>query len=125
MVIRRISCTRCCRNAMCCLSLPRERSDTRGLIGASQLALLRPGSHVIVLSRGGIVDETALAEALRTGHIGAAWVDAYLKEPPANSHPLFDAPNVTLTPHMSGVYRRLLGHFSTATCRECTAACES
>jgi phosphoglycerate dehydrogenase-like enzyme len=66
--------------------------------------MLPVGSHVVVLSRGGIVDERALADALREGHVGAAWVDAYLQEPPDETQPLFDAPNVTLSPHMSGVF---------------------
>jgi phosphoglycerate dehydrogenase-like enzyme len=77
---------------------------TESFIGARELALLPPNAHVIVISRGGIVDETALAQALHSGHIGGAWVDAYLSEPPLPSHPLFAAPNVVLTPHMSGVY---------------------
>jgi phosphoglycerate dehydrogenase-like enzyme len=85
--------------------------DTRGLIGAQELAKLPRNAHVIVLSRGGIVDETALADALVTGRIAAAWVDTYLEEPPTATHPLFDAPNVTLTPHMSGVYADYWKHF--------------
>jgi phosphoglycerate dehydrogenase-like enzyme len=86
------------------VTAPRTQ-DTGGLIGASQLAMLPRGSHVVILSRGGIVDERALADALRSGHVGAAWVDAYMQEPPDETHPLFDAPNITLSPHMSGVCR--------------------
>jgi phosphoglycerate dehydrogenase-like enzyme len=78
---------------------------TESFIGARELSLLPPNAHVIVISRGGIVDEAALAQALHSGHIGGAWVDAYLKEPPPPSHPLFTAPNIVLTPHMSGVYK--------------------
>lgn len=78
--------------------------QTRRLVGAAQLAMLPPGSYIVVLSRGGIVDERALAEALSAEHVGAAWVDAYLQEPPECTHALFDAPNITLSPHMSGVF---------------------
>lgn len=89
---------------------------TRGMIGERELALLRPGAYVVIISRGGIVDEESLAQALHMGHIAGAWVDCFLEEPPPPTHPLFDAPNIVLTPHMSGVYddywpvlRRLLG----------------
>jgi phosphoglycerate dehydrogenase-like enzyme len=77
---------------------------TMGMIGAEQLARLKKGSRVIVASRGGIVDEQALADALRSGHLAGASVDSFVEEPPPRDHPLFDAPNVILTPHVSGVY---------------------
>jgi phosphoglycerate dehydrogenase-like enzyme len=77
---------------------------TLGMIGTEQLAQLPQHAQVVVLSRGGIVNEAALAQALRSGQIGAAWVDAFFEEPPAVTNPLFDSPNITLTPHMSGVF---------------------
>jgi D-3-phosphoglycerate dehydrogenase len=72
---------------------------TRGLIGAAAIARLRPGAFVLNVARGGIVDEAAVAEALRSGHLGGAGIDVFETEPPAGS-PLLDAPNTVLTPHL-------------------------
>jgi len=77
---------------------------TAGLIGAAQLARLRRGAVVVVVSRGGLVDESALAAALHSGHIGGAAVDCFAQEPAPEDHPLFGAPGVLLTPHVSGIY---------------------
>jgi D-3-phosphoglycerate dehydrogenase len=72
---------------------------TRGLIGRDAIAKLKPGSIVLNVARGGIVDETALADALRSGHLGGAGVDVFSTEPPTDS-PLLDAPGCVLTPHL-------------------------
>ena len=72
---------------------------TRHLIGADQLAAVKPGVRLINCARGGIVDERALAEALRSGRVAAAAVDVFEEEPPWAS-PLLGAPNVVLTPHL-------------------------
>jgi len=72
---------------------------TRGLIGAAAIAKLRPGAFVLNVARGGIVDEAAVADALRSGHLGGAGIDVFDAEPPAGS-PLLDAPNTVLTPHL-------------------------
>jgi phosphoglycerate dehydrogenase-like enzyme len=77
---------------------------TVGMIGAAELAAMRPTARVIVISRGGIVVESALAEALRRGVIAGAAVDCLEREPPARDHPFFETPNLLLTPHVSGVY---------------------
>ncbi|HET9052436.1 MAG TPA: phosphoglycerate dehydrogenase [Candidatus Dormibacteraeota bacterium] len=74
--------------------------QTRGCIGAEQLAAMRPGARVVNVARGGIVDEAALAAALREGRIAGAAVDVFTKEPVAADNPLLDAPNVLLTPHL-------------------------
>ncbi|CAN5555650.1 phosphoglycerate dehydrogenase [soil metagenome] len=74
--------------------------DTRGIIGAQQLALMKPGAYLINVARGGVVDEDALAEALRDGRIAGAAVDVFSTEPPAADNPLRTAPNVILTPHL-------------------------
>jgi (S)-sulfolactate dehydrogenase len=76
---------------------------TRGLFNAQLLAAMRPGAVLINTARGGIVDEVALAEALKTGHLGGAAVDVFDVEPlPASNH--FDGcPNLVLTPHIAGV----------------------
>jgi D-3-phosphoglycerate dehydrogenase len=72
---------------------------TRGLIGRKELMKLKPGAIVLNVARGGIVDEAALADALRSGHVGGAGVDVFEQEPPTGS-PLLGAPNTLLTPHL-------------------------
>ncbi|KOV30932.1 oxidoreductase [Streptomyces sp. XY431] len=80
---------------------------TRGLIGRRELALLRPGAILLNTARGGIVDERALAEALRDpGHpLAAAAVDTFEHEHAAFDSPLFGLPNALLTPHVAGMTR--------------------
>lgn len=77
---------------------------TEGLIGAAELARMKPGARLILISRGGIVNESALAEALRSGQLGGAAVDCFVQEPTTPDHPFFDVPNLIMTPHMSGVF---------------------
>jgi phosphoglycerate dehydrogenase-like enzyme len=77
-------------------------AETRGLLGAPELALLRPEAHLIVVSRGGIVDEGALVAALRAGRLAGAGLDVAETEPLPPESPLWDAPNLLLTPHCSG-----------------------
>jgi D-3-phosphoglycerate dehydrogenase / 2-oxoglutarate reductase len=74
--------------------------ETRGLIGARELALLKRGAIVVNMARGGIVDDKALTEALESGHIRGAVLDVYEKEPLAPDHPLRKAKNALLMPHM-------------------------
>src|SRR5204863_5351392 len=71
----------------------------RGLLGRDAIAKLKPGAIVLNVARGGIVDEIALADALRSGQVGGAGIDVFEDEPPAGS-PLLDAPNTLLTPHL-------------------------
>jgi D-3-phosphoglycerate dehydrogenase / 2-oxoglutarate reductase len=73
---------------------------TRGMIGAAELAGMKPGAFILNVARGGIVDEVAAADALRSGHLGGAAFDVYTTEPPADDSPLRDAPNTVLTPHL-------------------------
>ena len=80
---------------------------TMGMIGKPEIALLKPTTRIVVVSRGGIVDETALADALRDGRIAGAAVDCFVREPLPVDHPFFDSPNLMLTPHMAGVHRGL------------------
>ena len=77
---------------------------TRGLIGARELGLLKPSAYIVNVSRGGIFDEGALIDALRARRIAGAALDVYANEPPDGSNPLFGLDNVTLTPHISGVF---------------------
>ena len=75
-------------------------SETRHLIGAAQIAKLKPGATIINCARGALIDENALADALNTGRIAGAAVDVYENEPPKGS-PLLTAKNVVLTPHLA------------------------
>ena len=72
---------------------------TRGLIGRREIARMRPGSILLNVARGGILDEAAVAEALVSGHLGGAGIDVFETEPPVGS-PLLEAPNTILTPHL-------------------------
>ena len=84
---------------------------TRGLIGERQLAAMKRGAVLVQASRGGVVDEAALAEQLRSGHLGGAAVDVYETEPIAAGNPLLAlegdaARKLLLTPHIAGVTRQ-------------------
>jgi len=74
---------------------------TRGLVNAQVLAAMKPDAHLINIARGPMVDESALLEALTQRHIGGATLDVFDTEPLPPGHPLWDAPNVTITAHMS------------------------
>lgn len=80
--------------------------ETRHLVAAAELALMKPGALLINTARGGLVDETALAAALRAGQLGGAAFDVLTEEPPVNGNPLLApdllaAPNFILTPHVA------------------------
>jgi phosphoglycerate dehydrogenase-like enzyme len=96
--------------------------STQGLIGERQLAQMKSGTILIHASRGGIVDESALASALRSGHLGGAAIDVYSSEPPAADNPLFAlegdaARRVLFTPHIAGVTRQATTHLCRAAWR--------
>jgi (S)-sulfolactate dehydrogenase len=76
---------------------------TRGLFSAQRIASMKKGAVLINTARGGIVDEAALAAALKSGHLGGAAIDVFDAEPlPAAPH-FADCPNLVLTPHVAGV----------------------
>jgi phosphoglycerate dehydrogenase-like enzyme len=85
--------------AVLCLPLTAE---TRGLIGARELAALRPHAWLVNIARGPIVDEAALMAALESRRLGGAILDVFDVEPLPASHPLWDLPNAVITPHISG-----------------------
>lgn len=78
---------------------PALTPETRGLIGAARLALLPPGALMINVGRGAVLDEAALVDALNSGHVAGAGLDVLAEEPPPPESPLWDMPNVILTPH--------------------------
>ena len=91
--------------------------ETRGLIGARELARMRKGAILINTARGGIVDEQALADALRSGHLGGAAVDVFTAEPidHATAAVFQGVPNLILTPHVAGVTLESNARISTVT----------
>jgi D-3-phosphoglycerate dehydrogenase / 2-oxoglutarate reductase len=86
------------RADMMTIHLPKT-PETQGLIGKEALAKTKPGVIIINAARGGLVDENALAEAVRSGHVAGAGIDVYATEPTTSS-PLFELPQVTVTPHL-------------------------
>jgi len=92
--------------------------ETRGIIGAEQLRRMKNSAVLVNVSRGALIDEPALAEALRSGTIAGAGLDVFMQEPLEKEHPLFGIENVLLSPHLAfytdDAYHRLEG--------ECVAA---
>jgi phosphoglycerate dehydrogenase-like enzyme len=72
---------------------------SRGIVGARELAAMKPTAILVNAARGAIVDEAALIDALRTGRIAGAGLDVYAQEPLPAEHPLRSLPNAVLTPH--------------------------
>ncbi len=79
-------------------------AETRGLFGAAQMRAMKPTARLINVARGAIVDQSALIEALRRGEIAGAALDVTSVEPLPQDSPLWDMPNVIISPHMSGDY---------------------
>lgn len=84
--------------------------ETRNMIGAAELSLMKPDAILINTARGGLVDERALIDALKSGQIGGAGFDVLTKEPPSEGNPLLDVklPNLILTPHNAWASREAM-----------------
>ena len=89
------------RSDVVAVTTPRT-PKTEGLLGEQQLGLMKPTSYLLVVSRGGIVDEDALAQMLREGRLAGAGLDVTATEPLPENSPLWDTPNLLITPHCSG-----------------------
>lgn len=79
--------------------------ETRGAVAGDELERLGPNGIVVNTARGGVVDETALEEALEEGRIRAACLDVFEEEPPAEDHPLLERDDVVVSPHIAGASR--------------------
>ena len=88
----------CARADFITIHMPRT-PETVGLVGAKELAQVRPGVRIVNTARGGLIDEAALVEALESGRVGGAAVDVFENEP-VTEHPLFRFSNVVVTPHL-------------------------
>lgn len=77
-------------------------AETQHMIGAAEIAAMKPGSVIVNVARGSVIDQPALVEALAAGRIGAAFLDVCTPEPLPADHPLWDLPNAHVTMHLSG-----------------------
>jgi D-3-phosphoglycerate dehydrogenase / 2-oxoglutarate reductase len=96
--------------------------ETRNLIGERELARMKPTAFLINTSRGGIVDEEALAVALKKNRLGGAALDVLSVEPPPKDHPLRQAPNIILTPHLAFYSRESVIELQTKAAEEVARA---
>lgn len=75
--------------------------ETRGMLGRPELAAMKSGAAIVNIARGAVIDEAALIEALRSGHVGGAGLDVFETEPLPSDSPLWTMPNVIVTPHIA------------------------
>jgi phosphoglycerate dehydrogenase-like enzyme len=87
-----------------------ETVETTGMVTRSVLESMRPGSIFVNVGRGSLVDETALIELLRSGHLGAAILDVSSREPMPADDPLWDAPNLYYSPHCAVSIGKMFEH---------------
>jgi phosphoglycerate dehydrogenase-like enzyme len=96
--------------------------ETYHLINAATLAKMRPGSYLINVARGAVVDEDALADALRSGHLAGAGLDVFDPEPARTDHPLFGLPNTVCTPHIASFTAASVLRMQVMACEQVAAA---
>jgi (S)-sulfolactate dehydrogenase len=99
--------------------------ETKGLFSAGVLDNMQEGAFLINTARGGIVDETALAERLRSGRLGGAALDVFANEPAKELSHLVGVPNLILTPHIAGVTEESNARVSNMIAREVKLFLES
>ena len=99
---------------------PRSK-ETLGMFGREQFARMKPSAFFLNTARGGIHDETALAEALAARHIAGAGVDVFLVEPPPADHPLLAFDNVIASPHIAGVTHEAMHEMARAAAEQWTS----
>jgi len=92
--------------------------ETTGMIGAHELARMKPGAVIMNLSRGPTIDTEALVGALRAGQLAGALLDVFEPEPLPDGHPLYDFDNVVLTPHIAGWVAESMPALTRTTARE-------
>jgi phosphoglycerate dehydrogenase-like enzyme len=76
---------------------------TRDMVGSAELAAMKPGAYLVDISRGGVIDHSALIKALKEGRIQGAALDVFPEEPLPENSELWKMPNAVITPHISGV----------------------
>ncbi|MCK9252967.1 MAG: hydroxyacid dehydrogenase [Clostridiales bacterium] len=93
--------------------------ETKGLIGSTELSLMKPTAVIINCARGGIIDETALLDALNRGVIAGAGIDVFVEEPVPADNPLLNAPNLVFSPHSAAMTREAVRNMGV----QCVAGC--
>ena len=96
--------------------------QTRDLIGTEELALMKPTAFVISTARGGIINETALIDALSSGRIRGAGLDVFAEEPLPAGHPLVKLDNVILSPHTAALTRECADRMDRVAAQNCLDA---
>lgn len=98
--------------------------ESSGLMNTRRIALMKPGAILVNTARGGLVDENALLNALNQGHLAAAALDVFAKEPITTDHPLLALDNVIVTPHLAWLTNETLRRSLTIASRNTIAAVE-
>jgi D-3-phosphoglycerate dehydrogenase len=99
---------------LCCPLTP----ETRGLIDARRIGLMKPGALIVNVARGPVIDDEALIGALRDGRVGGAALDVFATQPLPPDHPYFGFDNVIVTPHMAGITEESMMRMGTGAAAE-------